>query len=133
MQLCLDEQIAEIRDQLFFSRVVNGIEQSKMYGKDRYLQMQNEMCLAHIMQTRTMDATTAATTTATTTTSLYQRPLTMLSVPETDDWSVGLPIDAPPSTNFSEHTMYEVRAITADAIALANQTEDQGMIFDMEL
>lgn len=118
IQLCLDEQIAEIRDHLFFSRVVNGIEQSKLCGKNRYLQMQNEMCLAHVMQTRTETAPS-------------QKRMTFLSVPENDDWSVGLPVDAP--SNLYEQTMQDVRAITADAVALANQTEDQGMIFDLEL
>ncbi len=121
IQLCLDEQIAELRDHLFYSRVVTGIEQTKMCATNRTLQKQNEMCLAHIMQTRT-DATP------------YQKSLTFPSLPENDDWSIGLPIDHVPSTMLSEQTItHDARTIPADTIALANQTDDQGMIFDLDL
>lgn len=100
-----------------------GIQQSTLTGKDQYLQMQNDMCLAHIIQTRT-DATTPS-----------QKPLVFPSLLEGDDWSVGLPIDGPVSNtnSLSMLSMRDLRSVTADAVALANQAEEQGMIFDLEL
>jgi hypothetical protein len=121
IQLCLDEQIAELRDHIFFSRVMYGIQQSTLTGKDQYLQMQNDMCLAHIIQTR---ADTAPS----------HKPLTFPSLPEGDDWSVGLPIDAPSNNNnLSMLSMRDLRTVTADAVTLANQADEQGMIFDLDL
>lgn len=99
-----------------------GIQQSTLTGKDQYLQMQNDMCLAHIMQTRS-DAT-----------STQHKPLTFPLLSEGDDWAVGLSIDAPSNTNnLSMRSMRDLRSLTADAVALANQAEEQGMIFDLEL
>jgi hypothetical protein len=52
LQLCEDEQLAEQRDYAFFSRLVNGISKSQTSGTNQYLQTENQVCLAHIIQTR---------------------------------------------------------------------------------
>lgn len=135
IQLCLDEQIAEHRDNIFFTRVVKGIQQSQLAGKNRYLQMQNQVCLAHILQTRKESNHQQS----------QQRPTTMpgfIPMPEQqqqqqqDEWSsgVGLSIDAPSSSSLPPPPYFnrrDLNSITADAIAIADNVDD--MIFDLEL
>jgi hypothetical protein len=94
LQLCMDEHIADQRDYAFFSRLVNGISQTQNFSKDRYLQMENQVCLSHIMETRQGGQ--------------QQGP---------EDWSLGISIDAPMDR---EH----VHAIASDALALATTDEE---------
>lgn len=51
-QLCLDEQIADQRDYVFYSRLVKGISRTQTKSHDMCLRMENHRCLAHITQTR---------------------------------------------------------------------------------
>eukprot|EP00429_Kryptoperidinium_foliaceum_P034478 CAMPEP_0176166318 /NCGR_PEP_ID=MMETSP0120_2-20121206/85060_1 /TAXON_ID=160619 /ORGANISM="Kryptoperidinium foliaceum, Strain CCMP 1326" /LENGTH=190 /DNA_ID=CAMNT_0017503853 /DNA_START=385 /DNA_END=957 /DNA_ORIENTATION=+ len=128
IQLCLDEQIAEQRDSLFYSRVIHGIQESQMYGKNRNLQMQNQMCLVHVMQTRADKATTFSSLPKSTTTSLMK--FTHQDVEDIES-SIGLPIETDPSS--PELSTPDYSQLTSEALSLANMDLDQDMIFDLDL
>ena len=132
LQLCLDEEIAEQRDHLFYSRVVRGIQQSQLAGKDYDLQMQNQLCLAHIMQAHG-DSTQKTH---------YPKYPGFLGAPiedpEEEDWAVGMPIDsACPTLSYyptrTSPTRRDFHSIATHAIELVNSAEEEGMIFDMDL
>jgi hypothetical protein len=53
LQLCEDEAIAEYRDYIVFSRIVNGISRQQEQRHSMYLRHENDKCLAHIVSTRT--------------------------------------------------------------------------------
>ena len=55
-QLSQDEEVAEYKDFLFYSRVVEGISRRQTQLKNGYLQYENQMCLAHIVRTRNADS-----------------------------------------------------------------------------
>lgn len=82
MQLCLDEHIADQRDFAFFSRLVDGIQQSQAHGTNLYLQMQNQSCLKHIHQTRSDSRSEFTSTTA-----------SLSVIPPFEESSIGLSID----------------------------------------
>ncbi len=94
VQLCVDEQIAEQRDYVLYSRLVQGISQTQDQSHDKRLQMENQMCLSHIMQTR-QDGQ---------------------SYPEKKDWSLGFSHDA----QFDKDL---VHSIALDAFAIATSEE----------
>jgi hypothetical protein len=71
IQLCIDEYDAEQRDYLFYARLVNGISQSQGSCQNKYIRMENQMCLTHIMQTR------------------HDHP----TQSDQEDWSLGLSMD----------------------------------------
>ena len=52
IQLCVDEALAEQRDRVFYSRLVNGIRQTQGLSQNRQIRIENQVCLNHIMQTR---------------------------------------------------------------------------------
>jgi hypothetical protein len=91
----MDEQIAEQRDYVFYSRLVQGIGQTQYQSLDKCLQMENQMCLSHIMQTR------------------YEGQ----SYPEKEDWSFEFSHDA----QFDKDLVY---SIAADALAVATSDEE---------
>jgi hypothetical protein len=51
-----EEQMAEHRDYVFYSRVVNGIRQTQRRSKNYGLCLENEQCLSHVIETRAGDA-----------------------------------------------------------------------------
>ena len=55
-QLSQDEAVADYKDFLFYSRVVDRISRQQGQWKDGYLRYENQMCLAHIVRTRHADA-----------------------------------------------------------------------------
>lgn len=126
IQLCLDEKIAEYRDNLFYSRVVNGIRQSQLMSKDQSLQTQNQHCLLHIMQAR-KDTSRHG----------LLKGFIEPDIFEEDDWAIGLPME----TILSSRKPYlpsipprnDTHAITKSDIELATCADDQIMIFDMEI
>jgi hypothetical protein len=122
IQLCLDEQIAEQRDHMFFARVVNGIQECQLAGNNRQLQMQNQMCLIHILQARKDSSQNQCL-----------MPMPGITEPEQEYWTVGLSIDAPslPHPHSIMMERRDVRSIRADALAIVNTIDD--MIFDLEL
>ncbi|CAB9523301.1 expressed unknown protein [Seminavis robusta] len=54
VQLCEDEALADYRDFVVYSRIVNGIsrQQDQRPSRDLYLRQENDRCLSHIMSTR---------------------------------------------------------------------------------
>jgi len=52
MQLCEDQEMADFRDYVMFSRIVDGISKQQHQTKDYWLRRENDMCLAHIIGTR---------------------------------------------------------------------------------
>jgi hypothetical protein len=113
VQLCADEQLAEQRDYAFFSRIVNGISKSQTSGTNQYLQMENQVCLAHIIQTRLEQEQARAGQQE------EQRPT---QKPE-DQWFFGLSAE-------NVDDSYSL----SDAIARASSTVvDDDAIFDLDL
>lgn len=55
LQLCLDEQVANERDYIFYERLVEGIRHTQRNSRDIGLCFDNQRCLAHIMETRHND------------------------------------------------------------------------------
>lgn len=54
LQLHEDEQVADFRDYLMFSRIVDGITRQQEATTDYKLRQTNDMCLAHIIGTRNL-------------------------------------------------------------------------------
>jgi hypothetical protein len=53
IQLRIDEEIAEHRDFMFYSRLKKGTSQTEQEeSQNKYLRMENQVCLTHITQTR---------------------------------------------------------------------------------
>jgi hypothetical protein len=112
VQLCVDEQLAEQRDYVFYSRLVNGISQSQRISQNNYLRMENQMCLAHIMQTR-QDAHAAAMA------AHHQQQQ------QQEEWAFGYH-NSPMDKEF-------VHAIATDALAIAISQDDEEGIFELDL
>jgi hypothetical protein len=55
-QLSQDEAVADYKDFLFYSRVVDGISRQQRELKNGYLRYENQVCLAHIVRTRHADS-----------------------------------------------------------------------------
>jgi hypothetical protein len=55
-QLSQDEAVADYKDFLFFSRVVDGISRQQRDLKNGSFRHENQMCLAHIVRTRHADS-----------------------------------------------------------------------------
>ena len=55
VQLCEDEALADYRDYIVYSRIVNGICRQQETNHNRYFRKENDKCLAHIMSTRQQD------------------------------------------------------------------------------
>jgi hypothetical protein len=51
-QLCEEHEMADFRDYLMFTRIVDGICKTQQETKDYKLKHENDMCLAHIIGTR---------------------------------------------------------------------------------
>ena len=51
LKLCVDEEMADIRDYLFFARLVNGIARHQA-TESTWLQREKDECLEHILMTR---------------------------------------------------------------------------------
>jgi hypothetical protein len=52
LQLCEEQEMAEFRDYVMFSRIVDGIYKTQQETKDYKLKRENDLCLAHIIGTR---------------------------------------------------------------------------------
>jgi hypothetical protein len=52
VQLCEEQEMAEFRDYVMFSRIVDGIYKTQQETKDYKLKRENDLCLAHIIGTR---------------------------------------------------------------------------------
>jgi len=52
VQLCEDEALADYRDYIVYSRIVNGISRQQECSHDMYCRQENDKCLAHIVSTR---------------------------------------------------------------------------------
>jgi hypothetical protein len=130
IQLCADQQIAEQRDYLFFSRVIHGIQQSMVegqpYGK---LQVENNLCLRHVFETRLDNETVVFNGSPPITTEVVPIGLVMPEEP-----NVGLPLDEeedhPTTMSSLPHLIYR---ITSDALSLTQHADDCGMIFELDL
>jgi hypothetical protein len=44
-------EIAEHQDFIFYSRLIKGISQTKEESQNKYIQMENNICLTHIIRT----------------------------------------------------------------------------------
>lgn len=53
VQLCEDEALADYRDYVVYSRIVNGI--SRQQETNHFFRQENNKCLAHIVSTRNQD------------------------------------------------------------------------------
>jgi hypothetical protein len=53
VKLCEDEEMADFRDYVFFSRVIDGIARQQRATESSWLRHENNECLAHIIGTRT--------------------------------------------------------------------------------
>eukprot|EP00934_Nitzschia_sp_Nitz4_P006290 Nitzschia sp. Nitz4//scaffold108_size72880//514//1011//NITZ4_005804-RA/size72880-processed-gene-0.53-mRNA-1//1//CDS//3329532636//6280//frame0 len=110
IQLYIDEQIAEQRDNAFYARIVNGILINQSKGKNRELQKENELCLTSIIQTHKGQPST---------------PTGMLSLGESqkekeyDDWIVG------------EYVEDDCNLTSSDESP--DLDEDSDLIFDLDL
>jgi hypothetical protein len=92
IQLCIDEQIAEHRDFMFYSRLKKGISQTQQEeSHNKYLRRENQVFLTHITQTR-VDS---------------QRQL------EEEGWSLGLSMDTPMNSEFLHSVATEAFFTTA--------------------
>jgi predicted ATPase len=109
VQLCEDEQLADQRDYVFYSRLVNGISHSQRISQNNYLRMENQICLAHIMQTR-QDAHAAAMA------AHHQQ--------QQEEWAFSYH-NSPVDKEF-------VHAMTTDALAIAISQEDEEGIFELD-
>lgn len=52
LKLCEDEEMADFRDYVFFSRVIDGIARQQRATESSWLRQENDECLAHIIGTR---------------------------------------------------------------------------------
>ena len=128
LQLCVDEQLAEQRDYAFFSRLVNGIGKCQNTGTSPYLQMENQVCLAHIIQTRHEKIT--------------PEPCSDQWQPEQqqhdEQWSIGL-TDEPgyvinDNDNSNNNYYHNLSMVPSHPIAIGSSAmEDDGAIFDLDL
>jgi hypothetical protein len=112
LQLCVDEQLADQRDYDFYSRLVNGISQSQQISQNNHLRMENQMCLAHIMQTRQDADADAAAMAAHHQQQQQERAFSYHNSPMDEEF---------------------VHAITTDALAIAISQEDEEGIFELDL
>jgi hypothetical protein len=53
IKLCEDEEMADFRDYIFFTRVIDGIARQQLATESSWLRQENNECLAHIIGTRT--------------------------------------------------------------------------------
>jgi hypothetical protein len=52
VQLCEEQDLADFRDYVMFTRIVDGICKTQQETKDYKLKQENDLCLAHIIGTR---------------------------------------------------------------------------------
>jgi hypothetical protein len=52
LQLCEEQDLADFRDYVMFTRIVDGIYKTQQETKDYKLKQENDLCLAHIIGTR---------------------------------------------------------------------------------
>ncbi|KAL3938011.1 MAG: hypothetical protein SGBAC_006990 [Bacillariaceae sp.] len=107
IQLFKDEATAERLDYEFYSRVVTGISQTQGESKSWQCRKENQMCLLHIMQTRTNGEKKE-------------------KVEVEDEWAIGHTLEA----TFGEDL---IRAIEPETSTLSTQNDFEDEIFEMEL
>lgn len=130
LQLCMDEAIAEERDYMFYCRIVQGISQTQeRMSRNRYLQYENQACLAHVIRTRHDQQHKQDQN------GVYVPPNMPSTTYYEDDWAPGLSgfEQQPPLSSGASLSI--VDSITSKALAIAESPDDgydEG-IFDLEL
>ena len=117
LQLCTDEALAEQKDDMFFSRVLKGINDSQGYIHSPNFRLQNQSLVSHIMYTRIQG--------------VERRPQYEEYLDEDldeDDWTPGLSS----IETYSSHAAF-LHEVTGSALAFAELDEDDEGIFDLEL
>ena len=135
LQLCMDEELAEERDYAFFARLVNGIGNSGCTS--RYLQMENQNCLAHIIQTRherLVPASSSLSANEPTFSLDEQIMLAQQQQTNDDQWSLGLADMEQPVDNYNNHYHHHHHhAISTESSLQPTEDDDDGAIFDLDL
>lgn len=125
LQLRADEQIAEQRDYIFFSRVVNGIHQSMVEGQPKgKLQAEGQLCLRRVLDARQMPTGFTICSTA-----LLTPTSPAMSGYESD---IGLPLEDDDSLIYAP-LLADLHAIASEAMAISHHADDPGMIFELDL
>jgi hypothetical protein len=105
VQLCQDEQVAEQRDYAFYSRVVSGMCQSQGASESYHHRKENQMCLSHIMETRSNG---------------------IASDEDEEGWAIGTSLE-------TDCTEKIIRDIIPEAVAITIPSDGEECIFEMDL